>query len=188
MQCCVKTNIAWIVREYITRNHVNFVAHDWHILHQRTLRNNAQMSWVYMIYNVVYRWIYYILYIYTLRATIHTLQHLTSIQDINDSVQICMDVICIFDIQPCGIIYENARHYVYVLYTSMNTWHHMKCIRGLASTSRLLKIISFFCKRAPYKRRYSAKETCNFKEPTNRSHPICLSDHRRDIKPAPTMY
>jgi len=37
---------------------------------------------------------------------------------------------------------------------------------------RLLKIIGLFFKRALWKRRYSAKETYNFKEPTNRSHPI----------------
>jgi len=45
-------------------------------------------------------------------------------------------------------------------------------IYGVASTSRLLKIIGLFCKRALWKRRYSAKETYNFKEPTTRSHPI----------------
>ena len=44
--------------------------------------------------------------------------------------------------------------------------------RGVATVSRLLKIIGFFCKRALEKRRYSAKETCNSKEQTNRSHPI----------------
>jgi len=38
--------------------------------------------------------------------------------------------------------------------------------------SRLLKIIGLFCKRALQKKWYSAKETYNFKEPTNRSHPI----------------
>jgi len=43
---------------------------------------------------------------------------------------------------------------------------------GVASSSRLLKIIGLFCKRALLKRRYSAKETWNFKEPTNRSHLI----------------
>jgi len=45
---------------------------------------------------------------------------------------------------------------------------------GLASTSRLLKIIGLFCKRDLWKRRYSAKETYYFKEPTNRSHPIVV--------------
>jgi len=38
--------------------------------------------------------------------------------------------------------------------------------------SRLLKITRHFCKRALWKRLYSAKETYNLKEPTNRSHPI----------------
>ena len=43
---------------------------------------------------------------------------------------------------------------------------------GVATTCRLLKIIGLFCKRALLKGRYSAKETYDFKEPTNRSHPI----------------
>jgi len=46
------------------------------------------------------------------------------------------------------------------------------CRFGVATVSRLLKIIGLFCKRALYKRRYYAQETYNFKEPTNRSHPI----------------
>ena len=33
--------------------------------------------------------------------------------------------------------------------------------------SRLLKMIGLFCKRALQKKRYPAKETYNFKEPTN---------------------
>jgi len=37
------------------------------------------------------------------------------------------------------------------------------------------KIIGLFCKRALQKRRYSAKETYQFEEPTNRSHPIVSS-------------
>ena len=43
---------------------------------------------------------------------------------------------------------------------------------GVATTSRLLKIIGLFCERALSKRRYSAKETYHFKTPTHRSHPI----------------
>ena len=42
----------------------------------------------------------------------------------------------------------------------------------VAMISRLPKNIGLFCKRALLKRRYSAKETYNLKEPTNRSHPI----------------
>jgi len=45
---------------------------------------------------------------------------------------------------------------------------------GVATISRLLKTISHFCKRALSKRRYYAKETYNFQEPTNHSHPIFI--------------
>ena len=43
---------------------------------------------------------------------------------------------------------------------------------GVATISRLLKSIGLFCKRALQKRPIFSKETYNFKEPTNRSHPI----------------
>ena len=43
---------------------------------------------------------------------------------------------------------------------------------GVATTSRFLKIIGLFCKKILQKRRYSAKMTYNFGEPTNCSHPI----------------
>jgi len=42
----------------------------------------------------------------------------------------------------------------------------------VATDSRFDKIIRLFCKRALQKRRYSAKETYNFIDPTDRSHPI----------------
>ena len=43
---------------------------------------------------------------------------------------------------------------------------------GVATISRLLKIIGLFCKRALQKRPVFSKETYNFKEPSTRSHPI----------------
>ena len=43
---------------------------------------------------------------------------------------------------------------------------------GVATISRLLKIIGLFCKRALQKRPIFSKETYNFKESTTRSHPI----------------
>ena len=43
---------------------------------------------------------------------------------------------------------------------------------GVTTISRLLKIIGLCCKKALYKRLYSAKETYNFKETTNGTHPI----------------
>ena len=51
------------------------------------------------------------------------------------------------------------------------TWFH-RLTYGVATISRLLKMIGLFCKRALENRWYSAKETYHFKEPTNRSHPI----------------
>ena len=54
----------------------------------------------------------------------------------------------------------------------MTPSHGTSCSYGVATISRLLKIISLFCKRALQKKRYSAKETYNFKKPTNRSHLI----------------
>ena len=59
---------------------------------------------------------------------------------------------------------------------SMLTWYEVVYPSiynyGVASTSRLLQIRSLFRKRALWKRGFFAKETYNFKEPTNRSHPI----------------
>jgi len=43
---------------------------------------------------------------------------------------------------------------------------------GVATISRLLKIIGVFCNRSSLLQGSFAKETYNFKEPTNRSHPI----------------
>jgi len=44
----------------------------------------------------------------------------------------------------------------------------------VALVSRIDKIIGLFCKRALLKRQYSAKETYNFVDPTDRSHPISI--------------
>jgi len=46
---------------------------------------------------------------------------------------------------------------------------HDTCYRyGVASVSRIDKILGLFCKRDLYKRRYSAKETYKFIDPTKR--------------------
>jgi len=49
---------------------------------------------------------------------------------------------------------------------------------GVATLSRLLQIIGRFCKRALQKRPIFSRETCNFKEATNRSHPIASARER----------
>ena len=60
----------------------------------------------------------------------------------------------------------------------IDTWSLLYVVKmifhryGGATISRLLQIIGLLCKRALLTRLYSAKETHNFKEPTNRSHPI----------------
>jgi len=48
---------------------------------------------------------------------------------------------------------------------------------GVATISRMLKNIGLFCKRALQKRPVFCKETCIFKHPTHRSHPICTYVH-----------
>ena len=49
------------------------------------------------------------------------------------------------------------------------------CTYGMASVSRIDKIIGLFCKRALIKRQYSAKEIYNFVDPTDRSYLISCS-------------
>ena len=84
-----------------------------------------------------------------------------------------------------GLFYKRALETR--LYSSIHVWYHwvrVKCDmthshvlsnaihvwHGVATISKLLKNIGLFCKRALEKRLYSAKETYNFKEPTDRSH------------------
>jgi len=82
-------------------------------------------------------------------------------------------------IYVCIYIYSciNVSVYIYS-YTHTLFWcdacDAIHCY-GVATISRLLKNIGLFCKSALLKRRYSTKETCNVKEATNRSHPICIT-------------
>jgi len=50
---------------------------------------------------------------------------------------------------------------------------------GVATVSRIDQIIGLFCKRDLSKRRYSAKETYNFIDPTDCSHPILSNRESR---------
>jgi len=71
------------------------------------------------------------------------------------------------------------RHILFVFLIAKNYY-------GVATISRLPKIIGLFCKRALLKRLCSAKETYKFKERTNRCHPIarmladCSRPHQID--------
>jgi len=62
--------------------------------------------------------------------------------------------------------------------STSHSLRHVCGMYGVATCSRLLKILGLFCKRALWKRRYSAKVAYNFKEPTNRSHPIVVYDSK----------
>jgi len=78
----------------------------------------------------------------------------------------------------CVCVYICIYTYMYIcIYTRTYVY-------GLATISRMLKNIRLFCKRALQKRPVFCKETCIFKHPTNRSHPIvterCCTQMRYD--------
>jgi len=71
--------------------------------------------------------------------------------------------------------YEHESRHTYE-HESRHTYEHESrhtCEHGVSTISRLLKIIGLFCRISSLLYGSFAKETCNFKEPTNRSHPIC---------------
>ena len=92
-------------------------------------------------------------------------------------VDICMTYICVHvDNRYAAVFFPNSEKTA--AYESCKSWasrfysvNRVECY-GVATISRLLKIIGVFCKTALHKRLYSTKETYNFKEPTSRSHPI----------------
>jgi len=62
-------------------------------------------------------------------------------------------------------VYISGPYSFYVMY-------HFFQYYEIATISRLLKIIGLFCRIKSLLQGAFAKETYNFKEPTNRSHPI----------------
>ena len=87
--------------------------------------------------------------------------------------------ICIYHfLEANNILLSLSDSYLYILkYTHSDKYvciyaQRYIYVHRVASTSRLLQIVDLFCKRALYQRRYYARETYNFKEPINRSHPI----------------
>jgi len=48
------------------------------------------------------------------------------------------------------------------------------CTYEVATISRLLEFVGLFCRISSLLYGSSAEETYDFKEPTNRSHPICV--------------
>jgi len=59
-------------------------------------------------------------------------------------------------------------------------WQNGVCVwYGVATISRLLKIIGLFCRILSLFKGSFTKETYTFKEPTNRSHPIVCRMQQR---------
>jgi len=71
--------------------------------------------------------------------------------------------------------YRRTHIYIYIYRMSNEIQRCTVSWDGVATTSRLLKIIGLFCNRALLQRLYSAQETYDFKQPTKRSHPISYS-------------
>ena len=69
-------------------------------------------------------------------------------------------------------IYINS--YLYVCTCNYVRYAHISMC-GVATIGRHLKIMCFCCRIFSLLEGSFAKETCNFKEPTNRSHPIQAS-------------
>jgi len=86
-----------------------------------------------------------------------------------------MSMFSMFSFVPCvflnvAVLYAYTMYthmYILFIYTKKQQYKHAFICRGIhdygvATISRLLKIIGLFCTRALYKRLYSAKETYNF--------------------------
>ena len=88
-------------------------------------------------------------------------------------------IVCIQGVQ--SLAFSQSVHIYICIYVRILSWL-LQYVYEVASSSRLLKITGLFCKRALLKRRYSAKDTYDFKEPTNRSHPICVPQVFKKLK------
>ena len=93
----------------------------------------------------------------------------------------CVYIYIYIYIQMCILVFHLCIYIYIYTYRFSSTCIRCRVSRGdwiymygVATISRLLQILDLFCKRALLKRLYSAKETYNFKEPTNCSHPIQL--------------
>jgi len=93
------------------------------------------------------------------------------------------DVIRICDVMHMRGGHRGWRHHICAVVTRTNAWScvWMSCViytnqgtpfGGVATNSRLLKIIGLFAEYRSLLKGSFAKESYNFKEPTNRSHPI----------------
>jgi len=84
-----------------------------------------------------------------------------------------LDDLCIYSVFTYAHTDQGSSKYASFYVCSFCTH---SCIHsyGVATMSRLFTIMDLFCKRALYKRLYSAKNTWNLIDPTNCSRPIFL--------------
>jgi len=82
----------------------------------------------------------------------------------------------------CVHAYACACVYIYVF---VCVCVYIRC--GVATISRLLKIIGLFCRISSVLLGSFAKETYYFKMPTNRSHPICIPVPIRVLAPCSSV-
>ena len=93
----------------------------------------------------------------------------------------------------CDCLYLNVRRYIHIVCMCMCECVNIYFMRyvgegldvcvclsslntyGVATISRVLKIVGLFCRILSVLLGSFAKETYHFKEPTNRSHPIVCS-------------
>ena len=73
----------------------------------------------------------------------------------------------------CVLWKQIARNIRYVFYETQSTSFYFSCY-GVATVSRLLKMIGLFCRISSLLQDSFAKETYDFQEPTDRSHPISV--------------
>jgi len=80
-----------------------------------------------------------------------------------------------FNILQCIVVYRSVLQCVAVCCSVCQCFYRYPKY-GVATISRLLKIIGLFCRISSLLQGSFTKETYNFKEPTNRSHPIVPTD------------
>jgi len=131
-----------------------------------------------------YTYMYIYMYIYLCFCM--CMMHICMYMYIHICIYTCMYVYIYMAGKAEMNAYTNTYLYMYVyiniyicmqwIYTQTYICTYHRWWYGVATISRLIQLIGLFCKRALWKRLNSAKETYNFKEPTNRSHPITVNE------------
>jgi len=150
----------------MSRSMTGFI-YTWHAL----FKSYCTFKWI-----VIWRHIYIYVYIYT-QVVLHTWMS-RSMTGLIHTWHALFKLCCT---HQWVVIWRHVNIHVYT-HTQVVS-HTTRLIHlcgadigyGVALVSWIDGIIGLFCKRALWKRQYSAKETYNFIDPTKRSHPIAYS-------------